>query len=83
MMDSDTARRLYAMGIKEELDHMKHTWDEIKDNPDSPLKEAAWNYYAELMAENDRLRKIAEKKALDAVREVWCERLALDREEEK
>lgn len=70
MMDEDTARRLYAAGIEDELDHMKGTWEEMKDNPDSPLKEAAWNYYAELLAENDRLRRLANQKAIDALRKL-------------
>lgn len=70
-MNEETATRLYIAGIKEELDHMKTVVKEMEDNPDSPLKEAAYSYYAQLMAEDKRLWKLQNDQAIEHMRELW------------
>ena len=69
-MDPDTARRLYTAGIREETKHMKQVWEEMKDGPDTPLKRAAWDYYAELLKEQDRLHREANDRAIEAARRM-------------
>ena len=71
MMDEDTARRLYRAGIEEEVRHMKSVWDEMKDNPESPLRNAAYEYYAELLKEQDRIHREDNQRAIEATRGLW------------
>ena len=70
-MMEDVAFRLYRAGIQEELRSMRITWEEMKDNPDSPLKDAAKRYLDELQKEHDRLHEMEMEQTLEAVRGVW------------
>ena len=70
-MNEETELRLYKAGIEEEFRHMMHTWDEMRDNPESDLKTAAKAYLDALREERNALALEESRRVIERVKDKW------------